>query len=90
MTWGSDEYLTVSRRGDEEPAWAVLAPHGRLNKTTHKFDHEPLPSSRSKEWVKEHSFTLADAIIEAVEVAQRWDGHYEQAMARSRAARGVV
>jgi hypothetical protein len=51
--------------------WAVYDDNGnRLNKTTGNFDHEMLPSNRTDEWIKRHTFLH---LKEALECYQK---HY--------------
>ena len=54
----------IEERDSEKNLWGVFDKFGnRLNRKG-MAEHEPLPSSRTDEWIKEHSFTFQEAIIE--------------------------
>jgi len=54
----------IEERDSEKNLWGVFDKFGnRMNKAK-EFEHEPFPSSRTDEWIEEHSFTFQEAIIE--------------------------
>lgn len=68
--------ITVERRGPGDDRFAVLH-HGRCLSKDGKWDFEPMPSSRTDEWIIGHRFSLETALRLAKKQAPliRINGH---------------
>ena len=53
----------IDLRNPKDGLWAILDGGLRMNKKTKEWDYEPLPSSRTDEWIADHCFTLQEAQI---------------------------
>jgi len=61
-----------SRRGDN--IWAIMDITGSRYNRNHKWEHEPLPSSRDDEFIARTTYTLQDAfrIVDSQEFVKRY------------------
>lgn len=59
--------ISVELRDPKKNGWAVIC-NGRLNKNTMEFDYEPLPSSRTDEWIEAHTFYDASEACKFAEI----------------------
>jgi hypothetical protein len=65
----------IDLRNPRQGLFGVIEGGMRLSKKTLEFDYEPLPSSRTDEWIAEHCFTLD----EAKDAIDRLEGDYDTA-----------
>ena len=68
MSSDTDCFTYIELRDREKDLWAVMASGNRLSKDL-QWDYEPLPSSRTQEWIDNHSFTFPEAreLLERIE-----------------------
>jgi len=68
--------ITVEWRGDG--IWAVCSNPWRLNKNL-EIDNEPLPSSRTDDYIEQHSWpTIQEAIDAAKKYINIWEGRINE------------
>ena len=60
--------LTVEARGDDR--WAVKRDGCECLSVSGKWDYEPLPSSRTDEWMAAHRFDYEEAVARAVAMVE--------------------
>ena len=53
------EYF-IELKDKNKNLWGVMDFGNRMNRNG-KWDYEPLPSSRTDKWIKDHSFTFKEA-----------------------------
>lgn len=59
--------ITVKYRGGD--LWGVFR-GGQCLSTSGKWDWEPLPSARTKNWITNHRFSESDALAAALKLAE--------------------
>lgn len=79
-----DRDIEVSLTGHSGDTWAIRDQFGRRLSRTRRFDDEPSNSSKTPTFIERHTFTLAEALPIAEEVAAKRRARNEDI--RSRAA----
>lgn len=53
--------FVIDLRNPKQDLWAIVDGGLRINRKTKVWEYEPLPSSRTDEWIADHCFTLTEA-----------------------------
>jgi hypothetical protein len=51
---------TINLRSPKDNGWAIMKHNFRLSRKG-ELDYEPMPSSRTETWIKNHTFSLEEA-----------------------------